>query len=199
LPTFNVEDAMTVPCFSSSDHDSVLAFLNTSRPGVRGLVDELATDEDVVLWLQKTGYLKELGMPDSQAGELSRQARWLRELVRKLVMQRKARACVEVAQLNEVLAQGSYRTELRCDALGQIRIDRRYAAGSPVQLLTPVAVAAADLLARADFTLIRKCEGDACPLWFFDRTKARRRRWCNMAVCGNREKVARFRDRLNAE
>ena len=189
---------MIAPCFSSSDHDSVLAFLNTSRSGVGCRVDELDTDEDVVLWLQKAGYLKESGILSYQAGELSDKARLLRELVRKLVTQRKTGTAVEVAQLNEVLAQGSYRTELRFDALGQIHIHRRYATGSPEQLVTPVAVAAADLLARADFRLIRKCEGDDCPLWFYDRTKAHRRRWCNMAVCGNREKVARFRDRLNA-
>jgi predicted RNA-binding Zn ribbon-like protein len=30
-------------------------------------------------------------------------------------------------------------------------------------------------------------------LWFFDRTKSHRRRWCSMAVCGNRHKAARFR------
>jgi predicted RNA-binding Zn ribbon-like protein len=190
---------MTAPCFSSFDHDLVLAFLNTSRPGVGCLVDELDTDEDVVLWLQMAEYLKGPGLLNSPAGELSQKAKLLRELVRKLVTQRKMGASVELTQLNELLAQGSYRTELGFDALGQIHMHRRYAAGSPEQLLTPVAVAAADLLARADFRLIRKCEGDDCPLWFYDRTKAHKRRWCNMAVCGNREKVARFRDRLNAE
>lgn len=190
---------MTVPCFSSSDHEVVLAFLNTSRPGVRCLLDELSTDADVMLWLKKAGYLKESGGLHAQAGELSRKARWLRELIRELVTQRKMGKLVELTQLNEMLARGSYRTELRFDGSGHIHIQRRYAAGSAEQLLTPVAVAAADLLARGDFRLIRKCEGDDCPLWFYDRTKARRRRWCNMAVCGNREKVSRFRDRLNSE
>jgi predicted RNA-binding Zn ribbon-like protein len=190
---------MTAPCFSSSDHEVVLAFLNTSRPGVRSFVDELDTDTDVMLWLKKAGYLKESGGLDARAGDLSRSAKWLRELIRKLVTQRKMERPVELTQLNEMLAQGSYRTELRFDGSGKIHIQRRYAARSAEQLLTPVAVAAADLLARGDFRLIRKCESDDCPLWFYDRTKARRRRWCNMAVCGNREKVSRFRDRLNTE
>jgi predicted RNA-binding Zn ribbon-like protein len=198
-PTYDLEDAMTAPCFSYSDHDSVLAFLNTSRPGIGCFVDELDTDEGVMIWLQNAGYMKHAGVIGHPSGELSLKARQLRELIRELVTQRKMGIAVEVNRLNEVLAHGSYQTELGFDAAGQIHLHRRYAAGSPEQILTPVAVAAADLLARADFRLIRKCEGDDCPLWFHDRTKAHKRRWCNMAVCGNREKAARFRDRLNAE
>ena len=63
------------------------------------------------------------------------------------------------------------------------------------QLLAPLAEAAAHLLATADFTLVRKCEDHACTLWFLDRTKSHRRRWCSMALCGNRNKVAAFRQR----
>jgi predicted RNA-binding Zn ribbon-like protein len=40
------------------------------------------------------------------------------------------------------------------------------------------------------FTLVRKCEGTTCTLWFLDVSKAHARRWCSMAVCGNRAKAA---------
>jgi predicted RNA-binding Zn ribbon-like protein len=33
-------------------------------------------------------------------------------------------------------------------------------------------------------------------LHFLDTTRGRRRRWCNMAVCGNRAKQAAHRDRV---
>lgn len=46
-----------------------------------------------------------------------------------------------------------------------------------------------------DFNLVRKCEDSDCVLWFVDKTKAHRRRWCSMALCGNRNKVASFRQR----
>jgi len=49
------------------------------------------------------------------------------------------------------------------------------------------------MLADEHFALTRKCEHPECTLWFYDRTKAHRRRWCSMALCGNRAKVARFR------
>jgi predicted RNA-binding Zn ribbon-like protein len=66
---------------------------------------------------------------------------------------------------------------------------------TPEQLLLPLAEAIGDLVCNADFRLIRACEGAACSLTFLDRTKAHARRWCSMAVCGNRAKAAAHRAR----
>jgi predicted RNA-binding Zn ribbon-like protein len=71
--------------------------------------------------------------------------------------------------------------------------------GSVEALLVPVAEAVARLLAEGDFSLVRKCESSDCTLWFYDRTKSHHRRWCSMAQCGNRMKVAAFRARRKAE
>ncbi|MEV7022896.1 CGNR zinc finger domain-containing protein [Kitasatospora sp. NPDC093558] len=38
---------------------------------------------------------------------------------------------------------------------------------------------------------VRQCAHDACILHFFDASQNGRRRWCRMAVCGNRAKAAR--------
>ncbi|GAA3029782.1 CGNR zinc finger domain-containing protein [Kitasatospora sp. NPDC006786] len=38
---------------------------------------------------------------------------------------------------------------------------------------------------------IRQCAHEACILHFFDASQNGRRRWCRMAVCGNRAKAAR--------
>jgi predicted RNA-binding Zn ribbon-like protein len=65
--------------------------------------------------------------------------------------------------------------------------------------LEPIAEAAADLICNQDFRLIRSCGGSACTLVFLDRTKAHTRRWCRMAVCGNRAKAAAHRARRGAE
>ena len=70
---------------------------------------------------------------------------------------------------------------------------------SPGELLQPIDEAAADLVCHQDFRLIRACEGSACTLLFLDRTKAHTRRWCSMAVCGNRAKAAAHRARKGAE
>lgn len=53
-----------------------------------------------------------------------------------------------------------------------------------------IARAAASFLASTDLGRIRRCEGTNCILYFLDTTKNRTRRWCSMAVCGNRMKAA---------
>jgi predicted RNA-binding Zn ribbon-like protein len=67
---------------------------------------------------------------------------------------------------------------------------------SPDALLLPIAQAMAELLTTADFSQVKACEGPACTLLFLDRTRGHKRRWCNMAVCGNRAKQAAHRERL---
>ena len=42
---------------------------------------------------------------------------------------------------------------------------------------------------------IRSCAASDCGWWFVDDTKNHSRRWCDMKICGNREKVRRFRNR----
>ncbi|MEI3611362.1 CGNR zinc finger domain-containing protein [Pseudogracilibacillus sp. SO30301A] len=39
---------------------------------------------------------------------------------------------------------------------------------------------------------IRKCEAPECCLYFVDTSKAGKRRWCSMKLCGNRKKAAEF-------
>lgn len=65
----------------------------------------------------------------------------------------------------------------------------------PVQLLAPVAEAAADLLCFGELALVKKCENEECVLYFYDHTKNHSRRWCSMKGCGNRAKVAAFYQR----
>ncbi|WP_406117337.1 CGNR zinc finger domain-containing protein [Streptomyces virginiae] len=42
---------------------------------------------------------------------------------------------------------------------------------------------------------IRKCANPPCPLHFLDTSRKGQRRWCSMAVCGNRAKARRHRTR----
>ena len=65
----------------------------------------------------------------------------------------------------------------------------------PGQLLAPIAEAAADLLCYGNLAYLKKCEGAECVLHFYDTTKNHSRRWCSMAACGNRAKVAAFYQR----
>ena len=46
---------------------------------------------------------------------------------------------------------------------------------------------------------IRICASDTCQWVFYDASRTSRRRWCDMATCGNRAKAARHRARARAE
>jgi predicted RNA-binding Zn ribbon-like protein len=51
------------------------------------------------------------------------------------------------------------------------------------------------LITQEDASLLKSCSGSGCTLWFLDRTKAHRRLFCSATACGNRAKVAAFRQR----
>ena len=64
---------------------------------------------------------------------------------------------------------------------------------SPVAaLLGPISLSALTLLQQADLARVKQCQGDKCGWLFFDATKNKSRRWCEMEVCGNRAKQKRF-------
>ncbi|WP_043288989.1 CGNR zinc finger domain-containing protein [Paraburkholderia oxyphila] len=179
--------------------ETVLEFLNTIQRQGEKTVDLLGTCDDVIRWLKLTGFAGAPPVSQIDRDELVREARCLREHIRELVCRRRIGAAVDVSLLNKYLSSGTYRIELCEDELGQLHAVRRFSGGTPQQLLMSIALAAADLLAQGDFQVIRKCEGANCNLWFYDRTRSHRRRWCQMSVCGNRHKVAEFRTRGNVK
>ena len=65
----------------------------------------------------------------------------------------------------------------------------------PETILGPVALSAAGLLREGDLSRLKQCLGEHCGWLFFDLTKNNSRRWCDMAVCGNRMKGRRHRAR----
>jgi len=58
------------------------------------------------------------------------------------------------------------------------------------QLRLDIAAATVDIF-RHDRRRIRRCAGPTCVLLFLDISKSGRRRWCDMAVCGNAAKARR--------
>lgn len=174
----------------AADHPA-LELLNTVAKIDGKSVDSWTSDANVQQWLIRMGWM----VPDAPPMQgLLKPARALREIVRGLVMDRKNGGRIDPAGLNAFLAKAPSHSQLVCDDAG-LHLERRRDLKTPEQVLVPVAEAAADLLATGDFNLIRKCEDEACTMWFYDRTKSHRRRWCSMALCGNRHKVAAFRQR----
>jgi predicted RNA-binding Zn ribbon-like protein len=66
------------------------------------------------------------------------------------------------------------------------------------RMLWPVLRAAGALLTGQELERLRECAAGDCGWLFLDRSKNRSRRWCDMTVCGNRDKARRHRARRRA-
>lgn len=65
-------------------------------------------------------------------------------------------------------------------------------------LLAAVARSAAEIIAEGAQAPLRLCANPHCKLFFYDTSRTHQRRWCSMAICGNRSKVAAFARRHHA-
>jgi predicted RNA-binding Zn ribbon-like protein len=186
-------------------------FLNSIATPVDTPVEWIGSGKDLLDWLEKAQLvpaevLKSLG-ESAGPGELdaiAAQARSLREWFRSFVVKHKgkpipAKAIHELEPLNKLLVRDeAYQQIVAVNdshashgmKLGEFRRWR-----SPEALLLPIAKAMADLVCKEDFTYVKACEGPACTLLFVDKTKGHARRWCSMAICGNRAKQAAHRSR----
>jgi predicted RNA-binding Zn ribbon-like protein len=200
-----------------------LDFLNTIAVPVDTQVEWLASGEDLLTWLEQAGLvpdevldaLRQRAVP-GELDAIAAQARALRDWFKPFVYKHMGRqlernALRQLEPLNHLLA--------RDEEFGQIVVrDRLYdqqhhheqgkvaASGlgwrqqrrwdSPEALLLPIARSLADLVCTEDFTFVKACEGLPCTLLFVDRTRGRARRWCSMAICGNRAKQAAHRARI---
>lgn len=94
-----------------------------------------------------------------------------------------------VAEVNQALETGAGASRLLRQDSGW-RLGLSPGPAGPLQALAPIARAIADLVVSGRSIEIGKCANPRCVLFFRDRSRTRRRRWCSMAVCGNRMKVA---------
>src|SRR6204780_1853771 len=136
--------------------------------------------------------------------EVADQARVLREWFRGFVRKNMGRpltpkALRELGPLNSLLERDEAFSQIsrhrHSDGAGlELRMMRRWR--SPESLLLPIGEALAKLVCEEDFAGVKECEGHACTLVFAARSRGRARRWCSMAICGNRAKQAAHRNRL---
>lgn len=170
-----------------------LDFVNTVIMTEEGPYDFFQTDEDVQNWFSKAGIgtLHSADTCNGNPGELLLNARKLREIICRLVENRKKGFHFLPDELNEYLRHVVSYSQITTTKSGGFQIIRCYE--MPFSGLGAVAEDAANLLTEGNFEYVRQCEHPDCTLWFYDRTKAHRRRWCSMALCGNRTKIAKFR------
>jgi predicted RNA-binding Zn ribbon-like protein len=180
-------------------------FLNTAY-GPEGERREMLSDGRALLtWLRGAGMIDDAGAErllrkfggqtlDTTASEARKMREWLRAWLESWRSRRRADYSVEIARLNKLLARETFRPELIPNKEG-LQLTERGLLESADALLALIARSVAQLIVQEDPSLIRACAGTHCTLWFLDRTKGHRRRFCSQSACGNRAKVAAFRER----
>lgn len=174
-----------------------LDLLNTQAVANDEAVDFWRTGDDVLAWFKRHGVTPAgAGKPDRAA--LLAQGKALRAVARKLIVQHKEGKGGNPAPLNAYLQDYLSAPQLARDLDGKLAFTRVARCDATAAMLGALAEAVAQLLVEGDFALVKQCEHPDCILWFYDRTKAHKRRWCSMALCGNRHKAAQFRKKSSA-
>ena len=175
----------------------VLDLLNTVAHTDVGSVDQFTDIETVCHWLAESGLPYESA---SKEPRLVGAIVDLREVVRELIQRRMLGTAANPALLNEYLraTEGHWELVWKREVEEPSRSFVR-TGGAIAVVLAPLAEAAAELLTSSDFASVKRCGNPECSMVFFDPSATSRRRWCDMATCGNRMKVAAYRQRRRNE
>jgi len=191
-----------------------LDFLNSIATPVDTPVDWLDSGDGLLRWLAQAKLvpadvldeLKARAMP-GELDKVADQARTLREWFRGFVRKHSGKpltpkALHELSPLNRLLERDEAFSQIARRHPGdggrlELRMMRRWR--SPESLMLPIGEALAKFVCEEDLTNVKACEGHTCTLVFADRTRRRARRWCSMAICGNRAKQAAHRSRLKKQ
>jgi predicted RNA-binding Zn ribbon-like protein len=205
--------AMDVHSGSSHGHQAALEdgldFVNTLEHDRAGDTEHLTTIEACVRWFDDHDLLHR-EMVDAQlhayaADETARQRVLrrvhrvrdsLRELLDATVEQRPPDPSA-LREVNQAL-RTQYVYEL-VPAPDGVSLDHRHEGDPIAGALARLSESVARELTQPDAGRLRICANEDCRWVFFDSSPGGRRRWCNMAVCGNRAKVARHRARQRSQ
>lgn len=186
-----------------------LDFLNSIATPVDEIVDWIEGAEGLLDWLRQSGWVDQETLDhiakSAMPGELelvAAQTRALRDWFRGFVTKHRGKPLTsevigDLSTLNRLLDRDSRFTQITVanqDAAKlQLQLRRRWM--TPDTLLLPIGEVLAKFICEEDFSDVKSCEGGLCTLMFVDHTRGKKRRWCSMAVCGNRAKAAAHRER----
>ncbi len=199
------------PPVLTADHAAVDLLNSVGAPWGAHL-DWLESGADLVDWMAQAGLVS---APDADRLKASasaasldaaaQEARELRELLRGHLTS-PSRQLIE--RLNHWLEHVAYDTRIVHDdwpayfqdqptSTPRLQVSVRIETAD--DLLAVLARSIADLLCNTDRDRTRGCDGPSCTFWFHDITKNNSRRWCSMAICGNRAKAAAHRARRKSD
>jgi predicted RNA-binding Zn ribbon-like protein len=185
-----------------------LDFINTLEFTRDGETDELKSADDALDWLHRHDLLhretldelRELAAASPRLakrvlGRIRRVRSAMRELVEATVDQRPP-ALDQLIEVNRAL-RTHYIYEL-VPAPDGVSLDHRHEGDAVEGALARLVESLAREVSQGHPERLRLCANDDCRWVFSDTSRTGRRKWCDMATCGNKAKVARFRERQRA-
>jgi predicted RNA-binding Zn ribbon-like protein len=153
--------------------------------------DELATKSQLESWLSA----RDLSAENTRLSEHDRRgALALREALRSFIQlspnDREANSAA-AAQFNA--AAVNFPLTLMMLKGGEVAL--RPSRLSPASGLGTVVAELQQLAATDRLDRLKMCASEECHWVFYDRSKPANRRWCNSALCGNRQKTRAYRER----
>jgi predicted RNA-binding Zn ribbon-like protein len=202
----NTKSTSTHP--PSTDHahgavplETAFDFLNTLELENDALVERL-TDFDVALdWLADNGVVQERARFRTAVKAEDRAAAIDRLVSTRTALRDVAHAVAHeevprreaIDEVNRAL-QSRQRIELVASKDG-VRLGHSHV-GDPVDdVLARIAEPIVREIGAGHDDRIRICASETCRWLFYDESRSGRRRWCDMATCGNRAKARRHRER----
>ncbi len=190
------------------DVETTFDFLNTLDRDDGFLVEKLPSLDLALGWFADRGLIHREGSerarkhaaahPRVAARDLERvhQVRGALREVADAVVEHRAPRQDAIDEVNRALHARQV-IELTA-AVDGCNVDHRHV-GDPVDdALARLSEALVQELVSGQPDRIRICDNDTCRWVFFDTSPTGRRRWCDMATCGNRAKQARHRARAKA-
>jgi predicted RNA-binding Zn ribbon-like protein len=170
----------------------VRAFVNTWDAEDR--TEALATPADLVAWLGGAGLLD--GGSGGSEADLTH-ARTLREALRAMLRHHHGDDLDPAAVAMVEQAARRARLAVRFEgAEGDARIEPL--AGGIDGALGHVLARVAEAMRDGTWARLKVCPADDCQVAFYDTSRNHSAVWCEMKVCGNRQKVRSYRRRRTA-
>lgn len=183
-----------------------LDFANTvSGRGRTGQVDRLRDYDDLLDWSVQAGVIKAVRARELRRAQ-PRHPQRVADIFKRSIALREAIyaifSAVAAGKLAPRPALETLNDEL-VEAMRNARIVPERSRGFDWQLphevcglffpLQAVTRDAAELLTSRHLKEVRECANETCAWLFLDETRNHSRLWCEMRVCGNRKKQARYR------
>lgn len=191
------------------DLEATFDFLNTDDTDNGFPVEKLPSLDQALAWFVDRGVIHREGADRAHAKVATEPAAAEKDLDRVHAVRGALREVAEAIADKRAPRTGALQTVNRAlharqvielvPAPDGVNVDHRHI-GDPIddalaRLAEPLVIELTSGLPER----IRVCASDTCQWIFYDASRTSRRRWCDMATCGNRAKAARHRARARGE